>query len=94
MSLYYHRHYFTAKSLLKHLGSLQTFETPAAEFLLANVFTSSLALLVLTVAVPRIDGIKRAAEATIGNSDLYYERKVAFVDASCHFLLSGKIAHG
>ena len=94
MSLYRHRHYFTAKSLPKHLGSLQTVETPAAEFLLPNVFISSLALLVLTVAVPRIDGIKRAAEAAIGNSDLYREGKVAFVDASCHFLLSEQIAHG
>jgi hypothetical protein len=76
-----HRDYFTAKSLPKHLGNLQTFETPAPKVLLANRLTPALALLVPAVTVPSIDGVKPITEATIRDCDLHDEREAMLVDA-------------
>jgi hypothetical protein len=86
-------HDLAAESLLESFGDLDALETPAPEMLVAEVLTMPAALPVVAVAVPRIDGVERRAEAPIRYGELHNERKFPFIDARCHLLFSKQIAH-
>jgi len=62
--------YLPAKAMSEGFGSLQTLKAPAPELPLTRMLKSAAALGVVAVAMPCMDGIKRASEATVGGCNL------------------------